>query len=213
MKRRATAGRCRRPRTALSTLMSDSLSPYMPPLLLRPAQKATTPIASCRGLHRSLARHEGGWCSVLLALRHLEELQQAVVACGVQAVEMSEHHRCRLWRFSARPGPTARGGRILGTRAVRGAGCSRAWRVGRAGRPSVRRSPRRLRAQPARPAAQRSPCEPRAPRQARERRSGLLRHRRTVSLVAVSAGGQRTVRGTARWRRRLAHSWGDAGGC
>ena len=116
-------------------------------------------------------------------------------------------------QLSARPGPAARGGRILGTRAVRGAGCSRAWRVGRAGRPSVRRSPRRLRAQPARPAAQRSPCEPRAPRQARERRSGLLRHRRTVSLVAVSAGGQRTVRGTARWRRRLAHSWGDAGGC
>jgi hypothetical protein len=48
----------------------------------------------------------------------------------------------------------------LGTRAVRGAGRWRAWGVGQPVRPSLSRSPGRLRAKPARSAAQRSPRDP-----------------------------------------------------
>ena len=51
-------------------------------------------------------------------------------------------------------------GVILGTRAVRGAGRWRAWGVGQPVRPSLSRSPGRLRAKPARSAAQRSPRDP-----------------------------------------------------
>ena len=48
----------------------------------------------------------------------------------------------------------------MGTRAVRGAGRWRAWGVGQPVRPSLSRSPGRLRAKPARSAAQRSPRDP-----------------------------------------------------
>ena len=48
----------------------------------------------------------------------------------------------------------------MGTRAVRGAGRWRAWRVGQPVRPSLCRSPGRLRAKLARSAAQRSPRDP-----------------------------------------------------
>ena len=48
----------------------------------------------------------------------------------------------------------------MGTRAVRGAGRWRAWRVGQPVRPCLSRSPGRLRAKPARSAAPRSPRGP-----------------------------------------------------
>ena len=49
---------------------------------------------------------------------------------------------------------------ILGTLAMRGAGCWRTLRVGRLNRPSLSRPPGRLRAQLARSAAKRSPPDP-----------------------------------------------------
>ena len=63
---------------------------------------------------------------------------------------------------AAQRAPAARGARgvILGTRAVRGAGRWRAWRVGQPVRPCLSRSPGRLRAKPARSAAPRSPRGP-----------------------------------------------------
>ena len=58
------------------------------------------------------------------------------------------------------PGARCARGVILGTRAVRGAGRWRAWRVGQPVRPCLSRSPGRLRAKPARSAASRSPRGP-----------------------------------------------------
>ena len=103
---------------------------------------------------------------------------------------------------------------ILGTLAMRGAGCWRTLRVGRLNRPSLSRPPGRLRAQLARSAAKRSPPDP--PAFDWSASGGLfgLHHCRSNSVArCLRTGGQRKVGGATGWPRRMAGSSGDAGRC
>ena len=104
-------------------------------------------------------------------------------------------------------------GVILGTRAVRGAGRWRAWGVGQPVRPSLSRSPDRLRAKPARSAAQRSPRDP--PGLARGENCGprcsitVAPSRWRLPAQAASAKSEAQRGGHGGWRT----AWATRGRC